>query len=177
MDPRERKAILGEGGVRRENTREAAARRALERELEGSPLQGKPLPRRVRYFAPSVDRIVASMGGPLPYMQRLREIELQTEAHELALAARWSEIAAESAGDQRAFARRWRRVAAQWSFAAVNDLIERHNRYYPAETRLPMDPRTRDFVLVNGERYERRPLDAAWVLDRFPPVLETALAA
>jgi hypothetical protein len=38
-----------------------------------------------------------------------------------------------------------------------------------------MDPRTRDFVKVNGKPYSRRPLDAAWILERFPP--EHALAA
>jgi hypothetical protein len=32
-----------------------------------------------------------------------------------------------------------------------------------------MDPRTRDFVLVGGAPYRRRPLDAEWILDRFPP--------
>jgi hypothetical protein len=50
-------------------------------------------------------------------------------------------------------------------------LIEEHNRWYPMEARLPMDPRSRDFALVNGRPYRRRPLDAAWVLERFPPVL------
>ena len=35
-----------------------------------------------------------------------------------------------------------------WSFDEVNDLIDRHNRFYPAESRLPMDPRTRDYALV-----------------------------
>ena len=169
MDPRERKAILAEGGVRDPNAREALEGRVLELDLEGSPLVGKPLPRRLRYFAPRLDRIVAALGGPLPYMLRLREIEAQTAAHERALAARWHELAEECAGDELAFARRWRRIAARWTFYGVNDLIERHNRYYPAEARLPMDPRTRDFVLVNGERYERRPLDAEWILERFPP--------
>lgn len=50
----------------------------------------------------------------------------------------------------------------------MNDLIDRHNRYYPAESRLPMNPRTGDFVRVNGETYTREPLDAAWILSRFP---------
>jgi hypothetical protein len=31
-----------------------------------------------------------------------------------------------------------------------------------------MDVRRRDYVLVNGQPYGRRPLDAAWVLERFP---------
>ena len=56
----------------------------------------------------------------------------------------------------------------RWDFGNVNELIDRHNRYYPAESRLPMDPRTGDFVLVNGRPYRRTPLDAAWALDRFP---------
>ena len=62
----------------------------------------------------------------------------------------------------------WRRTAERWDFGEVNDLIERHNRYYPIESRLPMDPRTRDYVKIGGRSYRRQPLDAAWILDRFP---------
>ena len=42
------------------------------------------------------------------------------------------------------------------------------------EARLPMDPRTRDFVRINGKPYEREPLDAAWILERWPADLEQA---
>lgn len=176
MDPRDRKAILGEGGVRDPNPREVAQRTVLEQDLTGSPLVGKPLPRRLRNFRPSVDRLVAAIGGPLPYMLRLREIEVQTEAHERALASKWRELAEECAGDPRAFARRWRRAVERWSFYSVNDLIDRHNRYFPIESRLPMDPRTGDFVLVDGKPYRWAPLGPGWVLERFPPVLEHAAA-
>jgi hypothetical protein len=31
-----------------------------------------------------------------------------------------------------------------------------------------MDPRTRDFVKVGGKPYRREPLDAQWILARFP---------
>ena len=65
--------------------------------------------------------------------------------------------------------RRWHAVAERWNFHAVNDLIEKHNRWYPIEARLPMSPRTGDFVLVGGKPYRMEPLDAAWVLGRFPP--------
>jgi hypothetical protein len=40
-----------------------------------------------------------------------------------------------------------------------------------------MDPRRGDFALVNGEDYRRPPLDAAWVLERFPAELDRARAA
>ncbi|MDX6449014.1 MAG: hypothetical protein QOD08_1477, partial [Gaiellaceae bacterium] len=38
----------------------------------------------------------------------------------------------------------------------------------PAEARLPMDPRTGDFVRLNGKPYRLEPLDSAWILRRFP---------
>ena len=58
--------------------------------------------------------------------------------------------------------------AEHWNFSEVNDLIDRHNRWYPIEARLAMDPRTRDYVKVGGRPYRREPLDLAWILERFP---------
>jgi hypothetical protein len=110
-------------------------------------------------------------------MVRLREIHAETRAHEEALAAAWRALAEECGGDEGAFARRWVRTARSWNFVAVNELIRRHNRFYPAEARLPMDPRTRDFVLVNGEPYRIAPLDVEWILERFPAGRGSARAA
>lgn len=175
LDAQERKEILGQWGVREANARERAERLALERDLEGSPLRGRPPRRRLRNFRPALDSYVVALGGPLPYMQRLREIEDETAAHERRLEEAWLALAAECAGDEQAFfGRRWQRVAERWSFGAVNELIERHNRYYPAEARLPMDVRTGDFALVNGKPYQRPLLDATWVLERFPAALAEA---
>jgi hypothetical protein len=146
--------------------------RALERDrIEDSPLTGRPLPERPRLGRIQLDRYLAALGGPLPYMRRLRRIEDETEAHEQNLATAWRALAAECGGDATAFARRWRTLARAWSLDAINELIERHNRYYPAESRLPMDPRSGDFVLVRGRPYRLEPLDDAWILARFPPDL------
>ena len=172
----ERKKILGQWGVRRENARERRERLTLEREVGESPLRGRAVRPRPQPFHRSAESYVASAGGPLPYMVRLREIEDLTRAHERALGRVWRRLAEESGGDEEAFVRRWRRVAGRWSFIEVNDLIDRHNRYYPAEARLPMDIERRDYALVNGEPYVKRRLDEAWVLERYPPVLALALA-
>jgi hypothetical protein len=174
---KEREAILGEWEPRGPNVRERAEQAVLDRDLEGSPMRGKPLPRRLRNSRPAVDRYVASLGGPLPYMQRLRQIELETEQHERRLAEAWHDLARSSHGDPNGFGGRWRRLAERWSFTAVNELIDRHNRWYPTEARLPMDPRSGDFVLVGGRPYRRDPLDADWVLKRFPPELAPARVA
>jgi hypothetical protein len=174
MDRHEREQILGEWAPREATVREGVENALLERDLEGSPLVGQPLPRRLRNFRPAVDTYVLSRGGPAPYMRRLRQIEKETDEHERRLEHAWRALAARCRDDATAFARRWRRFAERYSFDAVNDLIDRHNRYYPAEARLPMDPRSGDFALVGGKPYGRARLDSSWVLERFPPVLAEA---
>jgi hypothetical protein len=178
VDRRTRERILGQWGWLGDNDpRERARASELERDLEGSPLRGRRLPLRFRLRSAGVDRYVAALGGPLPYMQRLREIERLVAEHERALADAWRALAADLDGDGDSFAVRWRAVAGGWAFEEVNDLIARHNRWFPAEARLPMDPRTGDFALVHGRSYRREPLDAAWVLTCFPAELAAARAA
>jgi hypothetical protein len=101
-------------------------------------------------------------------MLRLHEIERQTAAHEVGLERARRSTAEEWGDDDRGFGRRWHSIVSRWSFDETNDLIERHNRWYPTESRLPMDPSTGDFALVNGRDYRISPLDAEWALARFP---------
>jgi hypothetical protein len=169
MDKRERREILGQWGVRDATPREVAEGRKVAEDLLGSPVVGRPLRLRRRNFRSAIDSYIASLGGPLPYMIRLREIERLTAAAEVELGDRWRELAEDCAESPEVFAQRWRAIARGWDFGDVNELIERHNRWFPTEARLPMDVRRRDYVLVNGEHYSRRRLDAAWVLERFPP--------
>lgn len=175
MDRRERQEVLGQWGVREPTERELAEGKKVAADLAGSPAAGRPLPVRPRLFRPEIDTYVASLGGPLPYMQRLREIDRLTEEAAVRVDRRWRELAADCSVDGELFARRWRRLAGHLGFDEVNELIARHNLWYPVEARLPMDVRRRDYVLVNGEPYTRKPLDADWVLERFPAELSTAL--
>ncbi len=175
MDKRERQEILGQWGVREPTERELAMGKKVAADLAGSPAAGRRLPVRPRLFRPEVDSYIASLGGPLPYMQRLREIDRLIAETEAKLERHWRELAADCSLDPELFARRWRRIAERYNFSEVNDLIERHNRWYPVEARLPMDVRRRDYVLVNGKPYSRPLLDVDWALERFPPELRAAL--
>jgi hypothetical protein len=172
VERRERERIMREGGVA--DRPATADERLLAEDLEGSPLRGKPLRRRLRNFRPDVATYVSALGGPRPYMARLREIDALVDRHLEALTAAHGELAAALGQDRAALDRRWSELAHAWSFDEVNDLIERHNRFFPIEARLPMDPRTGDFVLIAGERFEREPLDARWILERFPAARERA---
>lgn len=175
MKRQEREAILRQGVTRPETPRERRAVDALAEDIRSMPLRGQRLPLRLRNFRPTADGYLASLGGPLPYMVRLREIAVQAAAHEERLGDAWRELALECAGDAASFAARWRETAAAWSFDEVNDLIARHNRWYPAESRLPMDPKRGDFALVNGEDYRKRPLGPGWVLERYPAELSAVV--
>jgi hypothetical protein len=169
VERREREAILKQGVTRPETPRDRREREALDEDLRGNPLAGAPLRTRVRNFRPDADAQITALGGPLAWMRRLRAIEAAIQLHEERLAAALGELRAESGGDRARLEREWRAAAERWDFGDVNELIERHNRHYPAESRLPMNPRTGDFVLINGRPYTREPLDAAWILSRFPP--------
>jgi hypothetical protein len=144
--------------------REAAA---LEEDLRSIPLRGRPLPLRLRNFRSSPDAYLAGVAGPRPYMLRLRAIEAEVARQEAALAEAWQALSEDCVvADE--FSARWRVVARTWSFGSVNDLIDRHNRWYPIEARLPLDRRSGTYVLVNGRDYRLQPLDVAWILARFP---------
>jgi hypothetical protein len=167
MRREEREQILRQGIVSAETPRDRRERDALAEDVRSAGLRGKALRLRLRNFRPSADGYLSALGGPLPFMVRLRTITEMTAEHERRLGEAWAELAAQGLGEE-ARATAWRAEVDAWSFDEVNDLIDRHNRFYPVEARLPMDPRTRDYALVGGEDYRRRPLDAAWALERFP---------
>ncbi len=166
---------MRQGVVLPETPRQRREQAALEEDLRSIELRGKPIPVRPRLFRPSAEAYLVATRGPLPYMLRLREIERATEELEVRLLADWRALALECE-DAAEFEARWIEAARSVVFDEVNDLIDRHNRWYPAESRLPMDPRRGDYALVNGRDYRREPLDERWALERFPPVLERALS-
>jgi hypothetical protein len=168
MDRRERESIMRQGVTRPETPRDRRERAALEEDLQESPLAGQPLRRRLRNFRPDASAQLTAIGGPLAWMRRLRKIEAALEEHEARLSEARTELLAETNGDGGRFDRKWRELAEGWDFGDVNALIESHNRHFPAESRLPMNPRTGDFVLINGRPYTREPIGPAWIFERFP---------
>jgi hypothetical protein len=177
VEKAERDAILPQGIVLPETPRQRREREALDEELRARDVRGRPLSLRITNFRPAADSYLAAARGPLVYMLRLHDIETKTAEHEERLEEAWRALALACRTDVVRFGREWREVAAHWPFDEVNDLIERHNRWYPTESRLPMDPRTGDFALVNGRDYRLTLLDAEWVLERFPAAPDRAAIA
>src|SRR5262245_15018666 len=177
MEKAERDAIMRQGVVLPETPRQRRELAALEEDLDTIALTGKPLPVRARHFRPSAEAYLVATRGPLPYMLRLREIEQRTAHAEDSLREEWHEQARRWGDDAARFRAEWTARAERWSFDELNDLVDRHNRWYPVESRLPMDPRRGDYALVNGRDYRLVPLDSAWVLERFPAELSSVMVS
>src|SRR4051812_27563989 len=137
---------------------------------------GKPLSRRQRQTRRTLESYLRA--GVVPrYMQRLREIEQERRRQTSWLERAYRQVRDRSGGDAGEFERRWRTTAATWNFERHNQLVREHNEWYPIERQLPMDPRTRDYVQIQGRSYRRDELGPDWVLERFPPRLGDADAA
>ena len=142
--------------------------RRIERSFEDPESRGEPLSRRARQTRRTVEAYLKAGGVPR-YMERLREIETGLRSERRRLARAYDELREECGHDAEAFARRWRARARALRFERLNDLIREHNDWYPIEANLPMDPRTRDYVLIRGRSYRRQELTPVWILREFPP--------
>ena len=142
--------------------------RLLGKDLDELDGLGRPLSRRARHAQRSVEAYLKAGGRP-QWMERVMEIDRRIAAERRRHETAYRELRAECGDDRVAFAARWTDRARALRFdEGLNELIGQHNDWYPIERDLPMDLRTRDYVLVNGRSYRRPVLDAAWVLSEFP---------
>jgi hypothetical protein len=144
--------------------RQGPVERLVSRTLDERDL-GRPLSERARQTRRSVEEYLKAGGRPR-WMERLLEIDRGIARERRRLDRAYRALQEQSPPEQ--FPDRWRETVRAWRFDAINELIGQHNDWYPIERDLPMDLRTRDYVLINGRSYRREPLSAEWVLRQFP---------
>jgi hypothetical protein len=150
--------------------RRSVVERRIVRSGVDEAREGKPLSRRARQTRRTVEAYLAA--GVMPrYMERLREIEAERMNLRRRLGRTYRSLKEKCGDDREAFARAWRQRAHEWSFDDINQLIREHNDWYPIESGLPLDPRTRDYVPIRGRSYRRAQLGPEWVLEQFPAEL------
>ena len=144
-----------------------SAERLIRSDLDRESGIGRPLSSLARSTRRSVEAYLKAGVRPR-WMERVSEIDHAIAAHQRRLARRYRELRQECGADRAAFAARWREVASEARYDELNELIRQHNEWYPIERDLPMDLRTRDYVLINGRSYRRPLLGPDWVLEQFP---------
>jgi hypothetical protein len=147
--------------------RHSSVERLLERNLVDETGLGKPLSHRAATTPRTVEAYLKAGVRPR-WMERVIEIDQGIAAEKRRLERAYRTLRHECAGDRAAFARRWLERVHAWRFDELNELIEQHNEWYPVERRLPMNPRTGDYVPVGGRSYRRPVLGPEWVLEQFP---------
>ena len=135
--------------------------------LEDPRSGGRPFSERARLTQRSLENYLKAGIRPR-WMERLIEIERGTAREKRRLAEAYADLREECGEDRARFRRRWRSIAEAWSFGELNELIRTHNEWYPVERDLPIDLRTRDYVLIRGKSYRRAELGPAWILEQFP---------
>ncbi|CAA9482200.1 MAG: hypothetical protein AVDCRST_MAG69-845 [uncultured Solirubrobacteraceae bacterium] len=141
----------------------------LSRDLDEVDGLGRPLSRRARHAQRSVEAYLQAGGRPR-WMERVMEIDRRTAEERRSHAAAYRRLRDECGADEALLADSWVRRAHAFAFDdGLNQLIAEHNQWYPVERDLAMDIRTGDYVLINGRSYRRPHLDAAWLLEQFPP--------
>ena len=141
--------------------------RLVGRDLDEAAGLGRPLSGRARQTQRTVESYLK--GGQRPrWMERVAEIDAAV-ARQRRLLARAHRALREECGDDRdLLAERWSLLARTWPFGELNELIDQHNEWYPIERQLPVNPRTGEYVRVNGRSYRRPVLGPAWILEQFP---------
>jgi len=144
-----------------------AAERLVRKDLDGTTGLGKPISSRARLSQRTVEAYLKAGVRPR-WMERITEIDQSIAAQKHRLARSHRALREECGEDRALFAERWTAFAQRCRFDELNELITQHNEWYPIERDLPMDLRTRDYVLINGRSYRRPLLSPQWVLEQFP---------
>jgi hypothetical protein len=144
-------------------------RNPVERLLDEKTDEGLDtrLSRRSTQYARTLEAYFKA-GDPPRWMTRLTEIDRGIARERMRVERAYAALRAECGDDRALFAERWRERAAAFDFSELNELIEQHNEWFPIERRLPIDLRTRDYVLIAGKPYRRPVLGPGWVLREFP---------
>src|SRR4051794_32529345 len=145
----------------------SAAERVVKRDLDETTGIGRPISSRARMAQRSVEAYLKAGVRPR-WMERIAEIDHSIAAQRQRLARAPRLPPAEGGGARALSAARGLASVRRCGFDELNELTRQHNEWYPTERALPMDLRTRDYVLINGRSYRREPLSAEWVLRHFP---------
>ena len=139
-------------------------------------IKGKPLKIPQFNFTISLENKVRSMFGPPYYARRARWIEDMTNRLMEDLAFEYKAMVGKCANDPQAFAHQWRELISLLELDELNDLINKHNMYYPMEAKLRIDPDS-GAPLVGSTPWEPlEKISTEGLLKVFPPDMSASLA-
>jgi hypothetical protein len=110
---------------------------------------------------PTSQGLLIGLVGVPRFAERVLEIEGRTMSHRRRLVEARRELEAVY-GEGDLLAAALRRLTRSWCFADVNALIDEHNRWFPIERNLPLDPATGEYLPVLGRTHRLERLGSGW---------------
>ncbi|MDY6910966.1 MAG: hypothetical protein SVM79_01200 [Chloroflexota bacterium] len=132
-------------------------------------LKGKPLKIPQFNFTIPLENKVRSVLGPPHYASRARSIETITHRLLEDLTFEYARMTDEYREKPDLFASKWKELLHSLELDAVNDLIDRHNTYYPIEANLRIDPDSGAYLNGSIPLQAKEHITVDWLLEKFPP--------
>lgn len=157
---------FGRGRV--DSPREAAAAARLDREAREGTLAGKPLVLHARPFYLDTTAYLRAAAGPPAWSTRLARIQrLRADLKERVHSA-WNEHVAGAAPQAPEAGMAWSCFVESLDLGPINDLIEKHNAYYPLEAGLRMEWPSGRYLVPRGMEYPMSPVTRESLLSLDP---------
>ena len=137
-------------------------------------IKGKPLRIPQFNFTISLENKVRSMFGPPHYATRARRIETITDKLMKDLTFEYASMIDRYGDAPEVFSQKWKELISSLELDELNNLIDKHNTYYPIEAKLQIDPDS-GAPLVGSVPWEPiEKISMEGLLKRFPPVTNAA---
>lgn len=157
------------GSRRVDSPREQDLARRIDQTAPAVETSVRPLQLNSSPFSISVADYLKAAAGPPAWSRRLVRIQNLQNALREQLDVAWREHSLRFAAQPQARAAAWRAYVGAIDLAPLNDLIEKHNAYYPIEARLRMQWPSGRYLLPTGAQYPLEHVIVDALLEEYPP--------
>ena len=137
-------------------------------------LKGKPLKIPQFNFTISLENKVRSMFGPPHFAVRARRIENAIRQLTEDLSIEYAGMHDKFGDDPEEFAEQWEKLIESLELDELNDLIEKHNTYYPMEANLQISPDSGAPMIGSVPWKPKAKISAEVLLKQFPSEVTSA---
>lgn len=154
--------------ISKNNAKERMIREKLDSYNFSDKVKGKPLNIvSVNFTVPLENKIMAYAGIP-EYIQRAKLVDEKILKIRSDLRMKYDKLERKFGKNYVKFNKAWENILKFYNFQEVNELIEKHNLYYPIEANLSMDFESGEYML-GSNTWERTPLFcASLILEEMP---------
>jgi hypothetical protein len=160
--------IAGRGGRRIDSPRERELAARIDRAIDHIATAGKSLTISASPYPVEVAGYLRAAAGPPAWSRRLARIQQLISELRESLAIALAEHRIRFSGRSQQLQQSWQRHVAAIDLASINELIDKHNLYYPTEAQLRMQWPNGRYILPQGMQFPMPRLTSAALLQEFP---------